>query len=126
MSTANKAFLVMTLVANLIAALVFAGYAETAHALTAAGSRTIVICGTAGEAETITLDRNGDRVENPVADCVHCADCTLVSVFIDPSNPEPCLRQAGLRAGSVVTGEAPELTRPVEHPSRGPPSQKVV
>lgn len=122
----NKTFLVMTLVANLFAALVFAGYVEPSHALAAAGARTIVICGAAGEAEAITLDRNGDPVDARATGCAHCADCTLVSVFLDPVNPELRLTPAMTRATDAVTGQASDVTRLVEHPSRGPPSQKVV
>lgn len=47
------------------------------HALASAGMVELVICGAEG-AETVTLDRDGNRIDpaGPGA-CGHCADCLL-------------------------------------------------
>ncbi|MBV7378907.1 hypothetical protein [Maritimibacter dapengensis] len=126
MRRANRVVLILSLVASLIAATGFVGYAKTAHALSAAGARTIVICGTAGEAEAITLDRNGDPIDDATTSCAHCADCTLVSVFVDPTNPGPATFSGPGQVAVELVGNASVVAREVEYPSRGPPSQKVV
>ncbi|MBR9651392.1 hypothetical protein IT775_09680 [Thalassobius aquimarinus] len=114
------------LTTTLVIAAANAGYARATHELSTAGNRTIVICGSAGQAETITLDRNGNPIDDPIEDCVHCADCSLVPVMdltrsaISP-RPEGCARIVW-----AVPETAPVVLREIESPSRGPPNQKVV
>lgn len=126
MIRASNAFLVLSLVASLIAAGAFAGYAKTLHAMTAAGAQTIVICGENGQAEAITLDRNGDPVDAPAVSCAQCSDCTLLSV-VAASEPRVVPLPAGVSpASGLVFRAIPVLTHPIQYPSRGPPIQKVV
>lgn len=106
----------------------YAGYARATHMLlhSNAGIRTIVICGAGGQAETVTLDRNGNPVDSPVEGCAHCADCSLVPIA-DLTVPLIGARPAGWAdiAWTLPAG-VPGALREIGPRSRGPPNQKVV
>ncbi len=91
--------------------------AAVAHML-AAGAMQIVICGTPGVEEVVTLDAFGD----PMPVMHHCPDCLTVVAGMSPDAPQvarPMGRMAQVRVG---------LSGPDAHPvavprptARGPP-----
>jgi hypothetical protein len=91
--------------------------AAVAH-MRAAGAMQIVICGTPGVEEVVTLDAFGD----PMPVMHHCPDCLTVVAGMSPDAPQvarPMGRMAQVRVG---------LSGPDAHPvavprptARGPP-----
>ena len=91
--------------------------AAVAH-MRAAGAMQIVICGTPGVEEVVTLDAFGD----PMPVMHHCPDCLTVVAGMSPHAPQvarPIGRMAQVRVG---------LSGPDAHPvavprptARGPP-----
>lgn len=98
---------------------------RVSHALASLGAVELVICGMDG-AETITMDRDGNRIDDPGADCDHCADC-MVPPMVDlpqtggvaiPCNLLPvrhCVSEAQGAAQTVVRSRA-----------RGPPTRTEI
>lgn len=123
----NLALMILLTTAVVIAS-AYAGYARATHMLlhSNAGPRTIVICGAGGQAETITLDRNGNPVDSPAEDCAHCADCSLVPIA-DLTVPLIGARPEGWAIMAFnLPGAAPAALHGIGPRSRGPPIQKVV
>jgi len=118
--------LMVLLTTTLVIAASYGVYARTAHVLSNAENQTIVICGAGGQAETITLDRNGNPVESPIKDCAHCDDCGLVPI-VDLTGPVISARPEGFVSMAwILPTAAPRALREIESPSRGPPNQKVM
>lgn len=96
---------------------------RVSHALASVGMVELVICGADG-AETIALDRDGNRIDPSYADdCSHCSDCLLTPMdclperagLYIPSNLLPVRNSA-----SVAQGAAQTVTRAR---ARGPPAE---
>ncbi|NHX27510.1 hypothetical protein HA397_26535, partial [Escherichia coli] len=119
-------FLSLLLALCLLLAAAAGGLLKTSHALSMAGQMSIVICGQDG-VEEITLDRNGNPVEQDTGiACGHCADCSLIAFATLPDANAAAVPGAG---GSMPKGVAPVLLKwaqRVEYPSRGPPSHTKV
>ncbi|WP_166131208.1 hypothetical protein [Maritimibacter fusiformis] len=93
------------------------------HALASIGMIELVICGTDG-AETIALDRDGNRIDpSDAEDCGHCSDCLLTPMdslpemagHDIPSNLLPVRNSV-----SVAQGAAQTVARAR---ARGPPAE---
>jgi len=91
--------------------------AAVAH-MRAAGAMQIVICGTPGVEEVVTLDAYGD----PMPVMHHCPDCLTVVAGMSPDAPQvarPMGRMAQVRVGLPGPDAHPvAVPRPT---ARGPP-----
>lgn len=91
--------------------------AAVAH-MRAAGAMQIVICGTPGVEEVITLDAFGD----PLPVVHHCPECLTLAAGVAPDAPQvarPLGRMAQVRAGLSGPNAHPMVApRPT---ARGPP-----
>jgi hypothetical protein len=91
--------------------------AAVAH-MRAAGAVQIVICGTPGVEEVVTLDAFGD----PMPMVHHCPDCLTLVAAVSPDAPQvarPMGRMVQVRAGLSGPDAHPTVTpRPT---ARGPP-----
>ncbi|WP_409996808.1 DUF2946 family protein [Leisingera daeponensis] len=126
MSSTQKILLVLCLAVSLFASAAYTGFSRTAHAVASAGMQTIVICSASGDGEVITLDRNGERAEDTPQTCAHCADCSLASIAVLAAMAGASGRDAHFSVSLAVSPQFPHQVRPVENPSRGPPSQEMV
>lgn len=126
MTNANRVLMILLLGVSLALSASHASYARAAHAMSLAGSQTIIICGTDGQAEAITLDRNGNPVDVPSAICANCADCTMVAGLVSRDLPDVQRSDCVTIGRFANPDDIADVPRRVEHPSRGPPSQKEV
>ena len=91
--------------------------AAVAH-MRAAGAVQIVICGTPGVEEVVTLDAFGD----PMPMVHHCPDCLTLAAGVSPEAPHvarPMGRMVQVRAG--LSGPDPHPVAVPRPTARGPP-----
>ena len=99
-------------------ALAMASVLSMAERLRAEGAMQVVLCGTPGVEQVITLDAQG----RPVTPVHHCPECLVLTAATGPAAPG-----APLRPESRVERLAPVLMRPSESlappapAARGPP-----
>ena len=99
-------------------ALAMASVLSMAERLRAEGAMQVVLCGTPGVEQVITLDAQG----RPVTPVHHCPECLVLTAATGPAAPP-----APLRPEAGVEGLAPVIARPSESLSpplpaaRGPP-----
>lgn len=92
--------------------------AAVAH-MRAAGAVQIVLCGTPGVDEVITLDAFGE----PMPTVHHCPECLMVTVGMAPDAPDairPMGRVLRVQSGLTYLAMVPLIVPPPA--ARGPPS----
>ncbi|MEZ5754066.1 MAG: hypothetical protein R3D90_04585 [Paracoccaceae bacterium] len=95
--------------------LALASILTMAERLRAEGAMQVVLCGTPGVEEVITLDAEG----RPVTPVHHCPDCLVLTAA-----PGPAVPRLQLRAQMRVARFAPVLSRPSESLSPPPPAAR--
>jgi hypothetical protein len=95
------------------------------HALASYGAVELVICGMDG-AETIVMDRDGNRIDDPGVNCDHCADCMVPPMASLPETAGaalPCNLLPVRHDASVALGVAQCVLR---SRARGPPARTEI
>lgn len=90
--------------------------AATAH-VQSAGAHQIVLCGTPGVEETITLNAMGDPVETPH----HCPDCLAVTGQAPPDAPAAARPTTPARTVAPAPLAWADLAQALTPTARGPP-----
>jgi hypothetical protein len=111
-------------VLGLLVATAAGGYLRASHAMAVAGLEHVVICGEDGT-RVVTLDRHGRPMDPSEVRCGHCGDCDRAPILALAGHlplPAPEVASSTPRPG---LHPPPRFIRPIESPSRGPPTGKA-
>ena len=92
--------------------------AAMAH-VQSAGARQIVLCGTPGVEEVITLNAMGDPVEVPH----HCPDCLAVTGHVPPAAPALARPETRAMVQASAPLHLPDPAQTLSPSARGPPAR---